>query len=364
MEIEFIPIQLYTPIYWYAVILFALAVTVQFLAEPSEQYENSVYQSRNNQLGYLLAVFSVVLIGFRPVHRVFVDMGGYARAFELLQAGSDSKFKADPGFSVFISVCSQLINVRFFFVLCALIYVVPIFLASKKWSPNHWQFLFVAFLGSFEFWGYAVNGIRNGLATSILLFAFSCSLLWPRIVFTLLAISFHKSVALPAAGFYLASRFSPKWFFGFWLLSIPFSLILGSFWESLFSNLGFVDKRIDMYITSSVQGQTYTETGFRFDFLIYGASGVAAGFFYVFKMGFEDLLYNRILGAFLFSNAIWILVIRADFSNRFAYLSWFVMAFVIFYPLLKAKILQNQPVWTGLLLVLYCLFSAYMVILR
>ena len=38
---------------------------------------------------------------------------------------------------------------------------------------------------------------------------------------------------------------------------------------------------------------------------------------------------------YLTANAFWILVIRSSFSNRFAYLSWFLMAIIIFYPFFK-----------------------------
>jgi hypothetical protein len=42
------------------------------------------------------------------------------------------------------------------------------------------------------------------------------------------------------------------------------------------------------------------------------------------------------------ANAFWILVIRANFSNRFAYLSWFLMAVIVFYPFFKMKFFKKQ----------------------
>lgn len=364
MEIDFIPILLYSQIYWFVIILAAFVTTLQFSNAQPELQQNTASYSFKGHIGYLLAIFAVIYIGFRPIHAVFVDMGAYAEALVRLQNGAKTAFAQDIGFSIFILVSSKIMNPNFFFLICAIVYVVPVFLACRAWSPSYWQLLFVAFLSSFCFWAYGVNGIRNGLATSLLLYAFSRGSFWPRVLFTALSISFHKSVALPALGFYLAStRLNIKWFFGFWLLSIPLSLIFGSFWESLFSALGFADDRFAMYLTTSLEGKTVTDTRFRFDFLLYSASGVAAGFFYVYKMHFEDFLYKQILGAYLFSNAMWILVIRADFSNRFVYLSWFLMAFIIFYPPVKAKIFQQQGV-TALLLLLYCLFSAYMGVFR
>ena len=356
MEINFIPIQFYSSIYWAVVAASACAAILQY-SNVQPDYQQGTDGYRNRQL----AIFVIVYIGFRPLHSAFVDMGSYARALTSLQNGGGAVFTKDPGFSIFIFACSKVTNQQFFFLLCAVLYVAPVFLACKRWSSSNCLFLFVAFIGSFAFWAYGVNGVRNGIATSLLVFAFSCRSMLPRLIFSILAVSFHKSVMIPAVGFYLAStRIDIKWFFGAWALSIPLSLIFGSFWESLFSGLGFVDERVTMYIATSFDGKTFTDTGFRFDFLLYSASGVAAGFFYVYQMCFTDLVYKKILGAYLFSNAVWVLIIRADFSNRFVYLSWFIMAFVVFYPLVTAKLFRNNEFTGGIILGLYCLFSIYM----
>ena len=49
------------------------------------------------------------------------------------------------------------------------------------------------------------------------------------------------------------------------------------------------------------------------------------GIFIVKKNYIEDQLYVKMCNIYLLANAIWILVIRANFSNRFAYLSWFYL---------------------------------------
>jgi surface polysaccharide O-acyltransferase-like enzyme len=62
----------------------------------------------------------------------------------------------------------------------------------------------------------------------------------------------------------------------------------------------------------------------------------------------------------VFANAFWILVIRANFSNRFAYLSWFMMALVIIYPLLKKEMIKNQYKVLAKVMLIYFAFTFLM----
>lgn len=353
MTIDFIPLHIYSTIYWWIILIFA-AFTMTQLPKMEEGNRTS-----GSYIAWtFLAIFTVIYIGFRPISSVFVDMTAYAGAFDLVQKGADYAMSTDTGFNTFLTLSANLVSKPVFFFLCSLLYVIPVYIACRRWSNSHWPLLFVAFLGSFSFWAYGVNGIRHGIATSLLIFAFSIASRWPSLVVSGLAISFHKSVMLPAIGYYLAStRINISWFFRFWMLAIPLSLILGGFWESLIAGIGLggEDDRLTAYLSASTLGSSFGK--FRWDFLLYSGCGVAAGYFYTYVSKFDDLFYKKILGAYLFSNAIWILIIRANFSNRFAYLSWFIMAFVIFYPLAKANIFQTNSATTGLLLILYCLFS-------
>ena len=147
----------------------------------------------------------------------------------------------------------------------------------------------------------------------------------------------------------------PKWYFKFWLLAIPLSIALGGFWTSLFTSLGFGDDRLGAYLSG--EGAS---TSFRFDFLIYSASAVATGWYFIFKRNYKDEIYYRLFNTYLITNAFWILVIRANFSNRFAYLSWFMMAIVIVYPFLKQE-LDRKHIVIGRVVMLYFTFTYFMV---
>ena len=55
-----------------------------------------------------------------------------------------------------------------------------------------------------------------------------------------------------------------------------------------------------------------------------------------------DPFYASLVNAYLLTNALWVLVIHASFSNRFAYLSWFMMPWVLLYPFVPGK-LNTRP---------------------
>ena len=69
---------------------------------------------------------------------------------------------------------------------------------------------------------------------------------------------------------------------------------------------------------------------------------VFTGWYFIFKKNFNDKFYSHIFNIYLVCNAFWILIIRANFSNRFAYLSWFLMSLIIIYPFLKQQFFKKQ----------------------
>jgi hypothetical protein len=75
---------------------------------------------------------------------------------------------------------------------------------------------------------------------------------------------------------------------------------------------------------------------------------------------FSDPEYTAVANAYLLSNAFWIMVIRAAFSNRFAYLSWFIYPIVIAYPLLRMNVWKDQDRKTTIILFFYSAFTFFM----
>ena len=324
--------------------------------------ENKVYYY-NNVASLLLLVFSVIYIGFRPISEYyFVDMATYAQTFEQFKSGMPINPEGDVGFEIFIKICTQIMSVEHFFLLCAIIYIFPIYNASKKWFPNYYLFPFLLFIGSFSFWAYGTNGIRNGMATSIFLggLVYLHKNHFKMILILALSVMFHKSMMLPAFALILSFFLKDtKKYFIFWVFSILISLTIGSLVIQLFSSLGFGGDRLSGYMTKA-DSSKFSSTGFRFDFLIYSAAPLALAYFYVIKRGFNDKIYNHILHVYIICNACWVMIIRANFSNRFAYLSWFLMAIVVAYPLFKSLFWRNQFKKIGIIMLIYYGFTYFM----
>jgi hypothetical protein len=156
---------------------------------------------------------------------------------------------------------------------------------------------------------------------------------------------------------------NPKQYLIFWLLCIPISFFFSSFFENFFSIFGLSD-RSSQYLIRDNFTDNYTNLGFRWDFLLYSASAVYAGYYFIIKRRFEDKIYTQLFNLYVATNAFWILVIRGNFSNRFAYLSWFMIAVVIFYPLLKKRFFNNNQKVLARIIFLYFGFTYFMYLIK
>lgn len=336
-----------------------LVTLVTFLHTQTRDITDIENRRYIKSMGITLLFFVLLYMGLRPIHGVFGDMPTYNNIFERYADGMPIVSRKDVMFHLFVQFSSQIMSAQFFFFICAVLYVVPLYLVSKKWFKDYWFYAFLMLVGSFSFWSYGTNGIRNGIATSMFLLAISRDKRILQATFLIIAIGFHKTMLLPTAGF-IATQFynKPKAFFYFWLASIPLSLALPGFWENLFA--GMIDDERMGYLTTEASTSDFSRVGFRWDFLIYSASGVFAGWYYIFKKKLSDKTYLILFNIYLFANAFWILVIRANFSNRFAYLSWFMLALVIIYPWVKYKFVNNQQKKFAWVMLAYVGFTYFM----
>lgn len=349
---DFIPLEYYSKLFYYVTLLMVL---ISFFA-----LQTNNKNSNSTTFNLVLMAGLIIYIGFRPISGgMFGDMRTYANIFVAYVNGYEGNFDQDPGFDWFMRNTAIFLTIDFFFLIVAFIYVYAHFWASKRIFSNYWYYAFLIFIASFSFWSYGTNGIRNGLAAALLLLAFS----FDRkkgiaIVLALVAVSFHKSMLLPVVAYFLTFvNNNSKYYLLLWVLSIPISLVSGGSFELFFASLGFDDQRLGYLTDGNVNDDEFSSTGFRWDFLAYSATAVASGFYFVIKKQFKDVLYQRLFNVYLLSNAFWILVIRANFSNRFAYLSWFMMGLVIIYPFLKGTFMENQPKVLGWVLLVYFLFT-------
>ena len=353
--IDFIPLDYYFRIYInFCLILVFITVIHSHLLDLDDR-RNLLYL---NISGYILFFLSVFYIGWRPVSgKYFLDMLTYARHYQYYLEGNPIVSKKDVFFHIFMKTCASIMSINNFFLVCAIIYILPMYRISKKIFKEYWFYAFFIFIVSFQFWPYGVNGIRNGMATSLFLLgvSFYDRKLW-MIIIMIFAVLVHQSVLLPVMAFMITLFYNkPKLFLTGWIITIPLSLAAGSLFETFITAMGFAEDRLGAYLNGE-----QASGGFRFDFLLYSASAVFIGWYFIFKRDFNDKVYNHIFNTYLIVNAFWILVIRANFSNRFAYLSWFMIGLVIIYPFLKERFYIYQHVVIGRILVLYFGFTYFM----
>ena len=319
---------------------------------------------------FFYSVIFILVVGFRPVHYAFGDTINYARTYsDYSQIAERIVTSRDSLFYLFMWGCSQIMSVNWFFFIVEILYVVPMIVALKRLLNKNYDIALLFCLAAFSFFTYSVNGIRNGMALSLVLLAITfiqgtyrdkivCGIL------SALAISIHASAALPVVCMVVACLIkNPKLLFYFWGFSIIVSIIGGSAVTNLFAGLGF-DDRLSDYIHPEIEEDIYTVTGFRWDFLLYSAIPVLMGWYLIIKKRVFNSTYLLLLGAYIFANAFWIMVIRAEFSNRFAYLSWFLYPIVLSYPLLKLKIWpKTQGRKAAAIMALHYAFTFIMVFL-
>ncbi len=362
--IDFIPLEHYFDFFIYGVMLLLiftlLHITVLDINDEKIKFFNLA-------LGGFTLVLLLLYIGLRPVSgRYFTDMKTYAYIFDSYRVGGEIRGEGDLGFAYFTYYSAKLITRDAYFFVCAVLYIVPLFWASKRWFPNHYFFAFLMLICSFSFYTYGVNGIRNGIATSFVILGLSYDKKYISMAFWfMLGVLFHKTMLLPVAVFVIASIYKNiKAYFIFWVLSIILSSTMGGIWIALFTSLGFGDNdRMGSYLTDAPDTGKFSSVGFRWDFLIYSAIPIIMGYIYVYKMDYKDSTYHKILSTYLLSNAFWIMIIRANFSNRFAYLSWFLMAVVIFYPVLKTLFWKDQFKKIGYMMVAYYMITYILLII-
>lgn len=359
--INFIPLPYYTPIYYHIILLVIIVTWLH--TQNFSGFSKNTYNF-NRKAGWTLFWFVLLFMGLRPVSYYFGDMGTYAKVFNIYANGGYPGITQDVGFYTMMKILSFFKSPSLYFFSVAVLYVAPLYIAAKRWFPNYYYFAFLVLVASFSFWSYGTNGLRNGVATSLMLLAFSYHnrKLYMYLLF-LLAFSFHSTMILPIVAYFITVFVrNPRIYFYGWAISIILSLVMGTFWERFFIRLGFgqEDKLRTYFGEKEDYLESFAYAGFRWDFLVYSSLAVLISYYFIFVKRINDSHYRQLTNIYLLSNAFWILVIRASFSNRFAYLSWFMMGIIIIYPFLKQIYWRNQFSIIGFVTILYFSFTYLM----
>lgn len=332
----------YHIVYLIVVMILTLLVSYRYAYLKSE---DEIPQPKHRNWGpFLFFVLVALFIGFRPIDGLyFVDMTNY---FTDWYTFGDPNYKItwETNNKVFDNLMYLMAgkgwNIRVFFVLVAFIYFGGIYYSCKMLFSQDKMMAFLVYLAAFSTFSYGVNGIKAGAAASLFLVALAFDnrekKLW-TIIFLLLSWGFHHSMILPVLAFLGCKVIRrPVWFFIFWGFCFFLALFHVTFFQNLFATLA--DDVGAGYLAGGDETiRRDILNGFRLDFIIYGAVPILIGWIAVYKKKIDSSKYLFLLNLYTFTNAIWMLCMYAEFTNRIAYLSWFMYPIVLIYPLLREE---------------------------
>ena len=334
-----IPAAYYQTIYLILVSLMTLALYTQY------QGQNGLKEFKHTTtdiIGVVLVLFLVLFIGFRPVsYRYFCDMGNYASWYTLFYEGELFVFDINKENILFDNLFawwgSECLGYTSFFLFIAAIYFGAAYLGIRKLFPNHRLTAYLVFLAAFSTFSYGTNGIKAGAAASLFILAMGYrENLKVCIPLVLLSWGFHHSMIMVVAGFVLTLFVkNPKYYFAGWVLCFLMAAAHVTAFQQLFSD--FTTEHGAEYLLGD-GGADGTKGGFRIDFILYSVMPVLVGYYAVFKKRLNlSPLYKDLLNLYLCLNGVWMLCMYASFTNRIAYLSWFLYPIVLIYPFLQEQ---------------------------
>lgn len=356
--------QYYLFLYLFIVSIITFAVVSQY------EDRNGLYEfnyPNDEGLIILLVTFFIFFIGFRPVSSEFVDMKNYANGY-YLNAGKPfflnphaENFIFDNLYQLFVS---YRLGIKNFCFIIAAIYYGCAYLGVKRIFPTHTLSAYIVFLAAFSTFSYGTNGIKAGAAASLFIWALSYrNNLTICIVLILLSFGFHHSMQLPVVAFVLSLFYkNSKIYFYAWAFCMLMAVLHVSYFQNLFA--GMTDETGSSYLmkTQDMLGSKFGgKGGFRIDFILYSAMPVFVGYNAVFtkELKISDT-YRDLLHLYLCTNGVWMLCMYANFTNRIAYLSWFLYPIVLIYPFLYEDLGANKYVMFRKAVLYHLAFTVFM----
>ncbi len=328
----------YRLVYLIVVSILTLIIGSRYSSYPSNRVKSS--KREPPLLSLVLMVMVTLFIGLRPLSgKYFIDMRATAIAWLEWNEGV-FHFSLDRTNFIYdnirIFMATSGFTVESFFMLVAVIYFVMMWIACRKLFPNDTLFAFLICLAAFSTFSYATNGIKAGSAASIFLVALAYrDNLKISIPLAVISWGFHHSMIMVLCSYVVVLFIkNPKFYFALWMFSFVVAVTHISAFQRFFASIA--DEGGEEYLSD------FIGSGFRIDFILYSAIPVLVGYFAVFKRGIRSRMYDTILSLYLMTNSIWMLCIYAAFTNRIAYLSWFLYPVVLIYPFLKEKWSKSQ----------------------
>lgn len=338
-----IPAAYYHIVY---LVLVSLITLVMYTQYNNRNGLREFKQTRTDIIGVALALFMMIFIGFRPVDECFVDMVAYVQYYDLLFEGEWFYFDYETNNLLFDNLFawwgSKRLGYTSFFILIAIIYFGAAYGGIRKLFPNHCLAAYLVFLAAFSTFSYGTNGIKAGAAASLFILAMGYrENLKVCIPLVLLSWGFHHSMIMVVAGFVLTLFVkNPKCYFYGWGLCFLMAAAHVTAFAHFFSD--FTTEHGAAYLLTE-GGNEGRKGGFRIDFILYSVMPVFVGWYAVFKKRMNlSPLYKDLLNLYVCLNGTWMLCMYANFTNRIAYLSWFLYPIVLIYPFLQEPWGRNR----------------------
>ena len=329
--------SLYEPIYYSVTALLSLLLIANYSMRNGEN--NYEAHGKGELFDWVIVISCILFIGFRPLHGHFIDMMSYNIHYYAFWYGTPFEFRIDTENLLFDNLFAFLgslnLDIVVFFVIIACIYFGASYVGLKRLFPHNTTVAYLVFLAAFSTFSYGTNGIKAGSAASLFILALSY-MNNLRICIPLIFISwgFHHSMQLPVAAFALTLFCkNTKLYFYFWLVCLLVAIFHIDFFQDLFANI--TDDKGSTYLMEN-DDDWGGKSGFRLDFVIYSAMPVVVYWWVVFKRKLQiSKQYKCLIDIYLCTNGIWMLCMYAQFTNRIAYLSWFLYPIVLVYPILN-----------------------------
>lgn len=312
---------------------------------------------------FFISIILVILIGYYPISD-YSDKFFYRISFQSFSS-DDFESAKDIGWTIYVRISRFfLTDPDLFFMQTASVYLLGYIIFIKRSVEKEYRIiLFIATISSFGFLGYGVNTIRSGLALSILLLAYSYRRkLYLAVFLGFFAVLMHKSVVIIILAFLLSRFFkNVKTLYRLWFVFLILSIINIPGIESLLFNLigTGTTNRFESYLNTT-DATTHYKTGFKLNFVVYSALPIFVGYYYIVKKSFTDKLYLQMFSVYIIVNSLWLLLIRIPYTDRVAYLSWFLIPFILLYPILKSNLMKNQRGIIAIILIGICSFTFLM----
>ena len=340
-----IPAVLYQDVYLYIITLLTIIYTSRLLRNHFMEPNSGPYLKRieNISSALVLTMFMIIFIGFRPISIVFADMAGYAQAmndgrYEGIELSLTHNFIFYPMMG-FLS--SHGASEQTPIVLLAFINFSATLIAMRKFFPKDTYISMLVFFAAFSTFGGATNGLKAGCAGALFLMALAYrdnKLLF--FIFIMLTLGFHHSMMLPIGAAIVCLKYKKtNIYFRFWVVCLIISILHITFFQNLFGeNLAGTDEHGAKYLTtyaSSIESGYTGKTGFRYDFVLYSAIPMIIYHYFNKQKNRISDTYTFLTNIYILTNAIWLLCMYANYTNRIAALSWTLYSTLIIYPFVK-----------------------------